>query len=728
MPYVRKGLQLVSEVEGILRGYLALWGSPQVVDHFNTYFSREAPPEMALDYLPRPILYEHGQDGGVRKEIVGSVTRIWFDERGIAFEGKLDRSCEYFPRMVAELKAGDLATSSSTAEHTADFDDDGRFVTWILHELSLTAAPAEERMPPVQLVRNQPLGTPAQSQPQDEQKRDASGMPRDTAVNPPQRASDIQEDYTMDFANMTAEEIIAWLIEQGVSMEELQAALQQAAAPATESLPLEGRAEGGLAPVAPVAPAPALPAAPQAPAVASDEDAQTAIAELLKKLAAPAPRSKPKIDITALRSQFARVQGEPPVEQPRRAAAPPPQITVDVPRKYADNNLQSMLFAHRVLRSRGQQLSNEFMQVLSGYAADAIAAKDPIIHNPYVRSVLKATRADEIMTSTNAGNGDEWVGVAYDGTLWEKARENRIYKDLVAKGMRVQEVPQGHESVIIFTEGSDPVVYTLTQTADLDATGRPTVIVPVTAPGTGQVALTPGYLGMAVAYSSVFEEDSLIAAAPQLNNQMNEKAEETIEQLMINGDTAASLNINYDGGSSTTQYWMASNGMRKYALLADAAAYARDGGALTSADFRATLKLFPGAIRTRKKNLMFITDADLYNTALDLTELKTDDVRTTGGTIRIGDFDGIYGVDLAQSGFMLLTASDGKVTFNAAGTVGQILAVYAPFWAMGWKRKVTIETDKDILSQTNTIVATFRLGFVPRGVGAATISYNLTIA
>jgi hypothetical protein len=294
----------------------------------------------------------------------------------------------------------------------------------------------------------------------------------------------------------------------------------------------------------------------------------------------------------------------------------------------------------------------------------------------------------------------------------------------------VEEIGQGFESVYIPTEGADPTVYTIAQDADLAASGRPDVNVGVTRIGTGRVLLTPGELGMAVAYSDVFDEDSLIRVAPQYNRQMEEKAQETIEQLFVNGDTVTSGNINYDEGTPgtglATPYYIASNGAIKYALVTGSSTSV-DVGALDENAYREVVKLMPSAIRTRKQNMVFLIDPDTHSASLDIAAIKTDDVRRTNATITSGMLTNIYGVDVLEEGFMLLAASDGKVTYNAAGTLGRILCVYAPFWAVATKRQVTVETDRDILSGTNLIVAKMRIGFMPRGAGASTIGYNVTV-
>lgn len=710
---IRGQVTSIDEVQGVLSGYLALWGTPQLQDAYNTHFSKSEPPEMALDLLPFALCYEHGQDAAIGKEIIGRVTKINFDDKGIAFEGQLDRSSPYFSRVVTEILDHQLATSSSTAEHTAEFDTDGRFKTWILHELSLTASPAEERMPPVTLVRSV------------EPTRDALEDPR--ADTPTIEQVDPQGLIDMDFANMSPQEILTLIASTlGISEEELLAQLQQTAVPAPEAEMALSAPDGAAVP-APAAPAPVAPIAPDGNGNGQTADILTQLQQLIAQAQQP-QRSAPQVQQQLAVNQLRALISAPPVPAPRPAVQPrqAPAVITE-PRNLWSKSLSDLMLVHNVMRSRGRSLSDPFMLALAKRAESAFKKDDPYLSEPHVRSLMPYTRADEIVTSTNSGNGDEWIGVAYSNELWEKARHNVIYQALVAKGMRVEEVPQGYESVVILTEGSDPTVYTITQSADLDATLRPTVIVPITPPTTGQVTLTPGYLGMAVAYTSVFEEDSLVPAASQLNKQMQAKAEETIEQLMINGDSATSGNVNFDGGTPTTQYYMASaSGFRKYALVTGSGTSV-DGGTIDEDDFIATFGLLPGEIQAKMEDLAFIVNPGVYLKAMQILALKTQDVNGTNATLTTGKIDQMWGIDVLRSGFLPLTDTDGKVTFNAAGTKGSILAVYAPFWAMGWKRRVTFETDKDILAQTNLIVATFRAGLLPRGAGASTISYNLTV-
>lgn len=710
-----RAVATIDPVQGVIRGYIAIWGSPVQRDAYDTWWDRERPAEIGMQFVPFPLCYEHGQDGVVEKEIVGSVIRIWIDSVGYAFEGKLDRSNRFFERMVAEIRNEELFTSSSTGQHMAEFWPDGAFKTWLLTEHTLTKSPAETRIPAVQLVRSTTEQPPSAV--------GGDGLPGQTTDQPV-----IQEETpTMNLQEIIAQmmstgasaaDIIKALMDAGYSAEEIQAAAQSAPAPAAAQ----------SAPALAATPAPAAPTVVPPPAPVLADGRSLTFQQLVQQ----AQAAKLAQEVAALRAQVTAANNAPPAPPAARHVAPAGQVSVGEPRKFSGRSRSDLMLVYETMRNKGRRVSNEFLQVLAGRTADAIEKKDQSVLDPSFRSLMPATRSDEIMTSTNSGNGDEWVGVGYSNDLWEKARNNRVYQDLVSRGMRVEEVPDGEESVVIFTEGADPTVYTIAQGTDLDATNRPPVNVAITNPGTGQTTLTPGHLGLAVAYSDVFDEDSMIKAAPQLNKQINEKMEETIEQLMINGDVQTSTtNVNFDGGTPgtglATPYYIASDGFRKYALVTGSST-SRSAGVLDENDFRLTLKLMPSAIRTRKGQLVFVFDPDTHNTALDIAAIKTEDVKRTNATIVSGMLENIYGVDCLESGFIPSADTDGKVTYNGnSAETGTLLLVYAPFWAMGWKRKITVETDRDILSGNNIIVAKMRLGFKARGAGAAVASYNITI-
>lgn len=710
-------VDVIDVIEGVVRGYVFIWGSSERRDSYDTWFDKSRPPSYSYegDLRGYPICYEHGQDSVYGKAPVGVITRTYLDDVGLAFEGKLDRSHPQFERTVAELQRRELATSSSSAAHVATFRDDGSFENWLMTELSLTGSPAEHDIPAVEVVRSDAEVT------QDELRADnppaATELPQQNEVTDMDINALLQQ---LAASGMDAQTLVQALIQAGYMPEEIAAACgqgQQQQPPMMDS------------------------GAPPMEQPRSEEIVKQ-IMEVIDTMRTEAEQKAQDEVIVAMRAELDAVKAAQvaarnaaPVEPEIRhaPAGVGSDVSVSEPVKYWGKSFEDMAFGQMVLRNKGIQVSDEYKRVMFARAAEAVKANNSVFADPAVRSSIpfSTLRANEVSISTASGAGDEWVSIAWSSNLWEKARSNRIVNELIGKGMRAEEVPQGAESIYILTEGADPTVYTIAQNADATS-GRPTPNVAMTRPGTGRVLLTPGELGMAVAFSDVYEEDAIIRVSSQYQAQMQQKAEETIEQLFINGDTAtgATTNINLIDGTpgtgTSTPYYIASDGALKYALVTGSST-SRDGGVLDENDFRLTLKLFGSAVRSRKQQLAFVIDPDTHNTALDIAAIKTDDVKMSNATITAGMIMKLYGVDVFESGFMPLANSAGKVP-AAGGTLGRILGVYAPFWAMGWKRRITVETDRDILSGVNIIVAKMRLGFAARGADAAVASYNLTIA
>lgn len=419
------------------------------------------------------------------------------------------------------------------------------------------------------------------------------------------------------------------------------------------------------------------------------------------------------------------------------------RITVGEQMKYAHLSANDMLLGHEILASqypdaqRGRMKSSEFLsedylRTMVGKtleSAEKQPSKNPM-DNLFIKSVMKA---NEIDSTTNTGFGPEWVGQVWSTRIWEKARVLRVYEQMIAKGMMEVEVPQGASTANISTESTDPTVYSYPQINDLDATGRPTVELKITPFGTGTVALTPGTLGMASAYSVLLEEDSVIPILPQLSYQQEQKAQETIEQVIVNGDTATGANTNInliDGTPGTTTsrpYYLASNGILKYPLVTNTALSRSANGSLSLEDFRQTLALFAPQFQTRLDNLFWMVDPYTTVAALALPELATDDVRRTNATITSGQIKDLYGITFFNEGFMLKANSAGKIP-AAGGTLGRFALVYAPYWAFGYKRQIKVETGYDVLAQTKILVTTMRFGIVARGADAAAVTYNVGLS
>ena len=94
-------------------------------------------------------------------------------------------------------------------------------------------------------------------------------------------------------------------------------------------------------------------------------------------------------------------------------------------------------------------------------------------------------------------------------------------------------------------------------------------------------------------------------------------------------------------------------------------------------------------------------------------------------TLENGVLTGIWGTEVLTSGQMALANSAGKIP-SAGGTLGRILAVIPQYWAIGWKRRVTMESLRTRAGVTE-VVSTMRAGFQYRTTEASAVSYNLNI-
>jgi hypothetical protein len=353
----------------------------------------------------------------------------------------------------------------------------------------------------------------------------------------------------------------------------------------------------------------------------------------------------------------------------------------------------------------------------------------------------KGIKADELNYSTQAGYGDEWVGVAYSTRLWEAIRQETF----VAKRLmdRAIEVPQGFESIVLPLEGADMTWYKVAQATSNNATtGIPDATVTASKTATGNKTLSLAKMGARGIWSGEMEEDSLIPFVANLRRQLELGAAEQLEHAVIDGDTAtgATTNINDIGGTPAgTEVFLLVNGFRKSPLVTTTA-NSRSGGTLAVADYLETVKLMglAGKNAKNKSGVSFITDLHVAWKTLELSEVLTRDVFSQP-TIEGGVLTGIWGYTVYESAFMHFANQDatyglkantaGKVDLDTAAnnTTGSILAVRWDQWQLGIKRRMTIETQRIPQADATQIVALLRFGLTQRDTEASAITYNLTV-
>jgi len=718
-----RAVAVTDNVQGITEGYVMIWGDPDHRDSYNTYFDPSRPPQMDLDngMHRRPIKYEHCDDPVIGMDTIGMITDVWFDEVGLKYRAQLDRSSPHFDRVVKELSEGRLYTSSATGGHTGDFFPDGAFRAWTLLELSLTGSPSESRMPKTTLIRSDATGVHDESRagdkshpalPTDEKDKQKEKKDMFPPVNSP-IATPVAPAQRMEMTPEDSAGLQALVTTYGI--EAVSALLAQMQAPAEQQ-----------------------PADVQVAMSATDARSRFAqMASILEAHRSAIALTALQTQMMALQAQMTAANNAPPVQEPfaRGANRVGEGVNINLieAQRFSSFSNDELFLAAQVLSENKVPLSDGFKRSLGHRGLDY--AKTTTNPDPVISTIRSAyQRADDFMASDIAGKGLEWTGTFYGSEVWQKARTAPIMDMLIKKGMRVFEVQDGASNVVIPLEGSDSAVFTTAQSNDKDATGNPEVVTNVSFVGTENVTVTPGELTTAVPYTDIMSEDSVLMSGfvSQLNFQINEIMARQPEYVFLNGDTTATVNTNInliDGTPATginKPAYMVSNGALKLALVTNTA-MSRDGGALDDADFRLTAQLFDADVMSDPERTAFVVDPYTYSAALAILSVKTRDVAGLDGTLFTGKLPPMFGIDTLRSGQMAKANSSGKLPV-AAGTLGRILAVYAPYWAMVWKRRLTIETARLAMSKTNVVIASMRLGFRYRSTTASAVSYNLTLS
>jgi hypothetical protein len=446
----------------------------------------------------------------------------------------------------------------------------------------------------------------------------------------------------------------------------------------------------------------------------------------------------------AVKSIAARVEQleQTPTNDPGVTKSAPAVIIADNTAKYDNVGLGDLAFAAGVLdaaKSNGRSrmgASADMKRAVAKRLESDIEANTEALKT--ARHAMKSSgiKANEINQSTLANYGDEWVGVAYSGQLWESIR----HEAMILSKLPQMEVPQGAESVVIPLESTDPTWYKVAQAANLTSNpgGIPSNTVTASNVGTANQTLSLGKMGARIYWTGELEEDAVLPYVAQMRNQLATSGAEYLESAIIDGDTATGATVNINDIADTpggTEYWLTVNGFRKLALVTNTA-NSRDAGALTSADFLETVKLMGvgGANAVDVTKVGFIIPYQVHYKALELPDVKTRDV-FSGATIESGRLTGIFGYPIMTSYHMhkpqasRLANTAGNIDLNTAGnnTTSAILAVRWDQWMFGWRRRMTLETSRIPEADTTQIVALMRFGLVYRDTEASAISYNVVV-
>ena len=254
---------------------------------------------------------------------------------------------------------------------------------------------------------------------------------------------------------------------------------------------------------------------------------------------------------------------------------------------------------------------------------------------------------------------------------------------------------------------------------------------------TAKQTLTALELVAEVPWSLSLEEDAVVAMLPEVRRTLVRNAAEVIDDVLLNGDTTATNNINADGAAITATtpgkaHWLIGFDGLVHLPLVDNTGQANNlNGAVTAAAYNSLLKML-GKYGVRNNEAVFVTDVNTFLTSLAIEEVETVDKLGPHATILTGQLGVVYGHPLIVSEQMRLADTDGKVTDAGNGTnTGRILAANRTQWRVGFRRELSIETERDIQKRQNVMVVSLRLAFDERtgsrsSASHTALQYNIT--
>lgn len=357
------------------------------------------------------------------------------------------------------------------------------------------------------------------------------------------------------------------------------------------------------------------------------------------------------------------------------------------------------------------------------YISNGFGGQKALDPGGFVGKGYRAMRsAAKAMTSTGGNAGDEWVPTFASAELW---RDIHLATEVSPNVVRVN-MP------------TNP--YTL-PTLDADPTFRlaSTENTAVTASdaNTGNATLTAVKVQAEIDFSGELTEDSIIPAIPALRATLVRRGAQCIDDLIVSGDTETNPtgNVNLDDAApAADSFFLAFNGMRKFALVTNTGQTSNVAGALSTTNF-VTIRALLGRYGARSSDLIAVTPASTFVAMTDIASVRTVDVYGPNATLVKGELARIFNIPIIPyEAIPGLTSdkveADGKASTTASNnTLGWILLFNRAGWTQGFRRELQIESWRDIKKDQNILVCSFRQALIPNGITTihTAIGRNVTV-
>jgi len=251
-------------------------------------------------------------------------------------------------------------------------------------------------------------------------------------------------------------------------------------------------------------------------------------------------------------------------------------------------------------------------------------------------------------------------------------------------------------------EGKDPSAYLAFENTQITASDATTA----------NVVLDAVTIASRQLFSAELTEDSIVPILPRLQAQIARAIARGIENAILNGDTATPhMDADVTDADDVRRAWV---GYRKKAL---ADSDANVDCSTLNAEALVAIKKAMGAYALDPRECAWVVGVSGINQLLLLRDAAGNPVVTTvdkygaQATLLTGELGRLFGIPIVVSALV-------REDLNASGfydgetkTKTVLFLVNRRAWVLGDRRRVTLETDKDIATQQVTLVATWRGAF-----------------
>jgi len=337
----------------------------------------------------------------------------------------------------------------------------------------------------------------------------------------------------------------------------------------------------------------------------------------------------------------------------------------------------------------------------------------PAMRLKYFEQLQHQGLLSKALATTVSGAGAEWVPQGFSARLVEA-----VQAELRLSGLH-DHIAMPTKSYQLPVEGADPVPYLTsenTEVSDSDIT-------------TANVVLDAVTVAARQLFSAEMGEDSVVPILPRLQVQLARALARGIENAMLNGDTAEMhMDSDVTDTSDVRKAWI---GYRRKALTDDGANAQITG---LTAEGLVGIKKAMGAYAMDPAECVWVVGTSVFNQLLLLRDesenpmVSTVDKYGPQATVVTGELGRLFGIPIVVSPLVREDLNGSGVYDGITKTQTVLFLVNRRAWVLGDRRRITLETDKNIASQQLQLVATWRGDFAHCFGSALTVGmgYDIT--